>query len=98
MRRLLCGLATLLFLAEVAFAAQPVPLNDTQMDAVIAGEVFLFSLTATEITNSGTVMVNIDPVACTTCYLNIRNEAFTLQVQFGPIAGSSSFVFRNNGL
>jgi hypothetical protein len=113
MRRWLCGLAALPFLVGLAFAGQPVPLNDTQMDAVTAGAetsggltlspvsggsglssgVFLFSLSETNSTNSGTVMVNVDPVACNTCYLNIRNEALTLQAQFGPVAGSDSFSF-----
>ena len=97
MRRLLCGLAALPFLAGAALAAQPIPLNDNQMDAVTAGQVFLFSLTETDINNVGTVMVNIDPVQCASCFLNIRNEAFTLQAQFGPVPGSNSFVFLGNG-
>jgi|SRR6266550_1420279 len=59
----------------------------------LSSGVFLFSVSETNITNSGTVMVNVDPVACNTCYLNIRNEAFTLQAQFGPVAGSNSFSF-----
>jgi hypothetical protein len=37
MRRLISGLAALPFLAGVAPAAQPVPLNDPQMDVVTAG-------------------------------------------------------------
>jgi hypothetical protein len=37
MRSLLAGLTGLPFVAGVALAAQPVPLSDTQMEAVIAG-------------------------------------------------------------
>jgi len=98
MRQLLFGLAALPFLASAAFAGQPVPLNDSQLDGVTAGAVFLFALTETDITNSGSIMVNIDPIPCNACFLNIQHEAFTLQAQFGPAAGSNSFVFLNNGL
>jgi hypothetical protein len=113
------GLMVLPLLAGVASAAQPVSLNDAQMDSVTAGaatetsggltlspaigvsglgpKVFLFSLTETDITNTSTVMVNVDPVACNTCFLNITNEALTVQAQFGPTAGTNSFVFRSNG-
>lgn len=84
-------------------AAQPQPLGNRQLDAVVAGVsntdpfvpayatgvrlsggVFLFHLSGTDTTNTSTVMLNIDPVPCTTCYLNIMNEAFTVQAQFGP--------------
>lgn len=37
MKQLLVGLAALPFLAGVAMAGQPMPLNDTQMDKVTAG-------------------------------------------------------------
>jgi hypothetical protein len=37
MKKLLSGLAALPFLASVAFAAQPMPLTDNQMDKVTAG-------------------------------------------------------------
>jgi hypothetical protein len=40
MRSLLAGLTSLPFVAGFALAAQSVPLNDTQMDAVIAGDAF----------------------------------------------------------
>jgi hypothetical protein len=97
MRRLFCASTVVPFLTGAAFAAGPIQLNDTQMDAVTAGEVFLFSLTEIDIGNAGTVMVNIDPVNCMSCFLNIKNEAFTLQAQFGPTPGSNSFVFLGNG-
>jgi hypothetical protein len=98
MKRMRYGLIVVPFLAVgTAFGNELAPLNDAQMDAVTAGEVFLFTLTETDITNSGTVMVNIDPVNCDGCFLNIKNEAFTLQVQFGPVAGTNSFAFRGNG-
>src|SRR5271166_1174837 len=104
MRRLLSGLAALPFLAGIALAAQPVPLNDMQMDSVTAGavietsggltlapangaglgpQVFVFHFTENDVSNTSTVRVNIDP-PCSTCYLNIINEAFTVQAQFGP--------------
>jgi hypothetical protein len=98
MRRLLCGLAAVPLLAGAAFAGEPVPLNDKQLDSVSAGlGVFLFYVHETDINNTGTVMVNVDPVNCTTCFVNIQNEAFTLQAQFGPSPGSNSFVFVSNG-
>ena len=39
MKNLLSGLAALPFLASVALAAKPVPLNELQMDGVTAGAV-----------------------------------------------------------
>jgi hypothetical protein len=39
MQRLLSGLASIPMLAGVAFGAQPVALNDAQMDAITAGQV-----------------------------------------------------------
>ena len=39
MRKLLCGLALLPFLASMAMAAQPMRLTDQQMDKVAAGGV-----------------------------------------------------------
>jgi hypothetical protein len=43
MQGLLFGLASLPLLAGVALAAQPVPLNDAQMDAISAGQVIATS-------------------------------------------------------
>ena len=39
MQKLLTGLASLPLLAGVALAAQPVPLNDAQLDSISAGQV-----------------------------------------------------------
>lgn len=112
---LLFGLITLPLIAGVALARQPVPLDDTQMDAVTAGTVaetsggltfspvtggsglgpavFLFSVRETDVTNTSTVTVNVDPPC--NCYLNIVNEALTVQAQFGPAAGAAnSFSFQ----
>ncbi len=50
----------------------------------LSGGVFLFHLSGTDVTNTSTVMLNIDPVPCTSCYLNIMRESFTVQAQFGP--------------
>ena len=97
MRNVLLVLLAWPLLVTPSLAGQPASLNDRQLDAVSAGTVFLFSLSETDINNSGTIMVNIDPVPCGGCFLNIRNEAFTLQAQFGPIAGSNSFVFLSHG-
>lgn len=117
MTRLLFGLAALPFVTTVALAAQPIALNDVQMDAVVAGQVsetsgdltlapalggsglgpqvFVFSLTETDVSNTSTVRVNVDPVACTTCYLNITNGALTVQAQIGPTSGvSNTFSFQ----
>jgi hypothetical protein len=115
MLRLVIGVITLSLSACIAWAAQPVPLDDAQMDAVTAGaetsggltlspaiggsglgpQVFLFSLTEADVSNTSTVMVNADPVPCSDCYLNIRNGALTVQAQFGPKPGvSNSFSFQ----
>jgi hypothetical protein len=51
----------------------------------ISGGVFLFNLTETDVSNTSTVMINIDPTECKNCYLNIQNESFTIQAQFGPL-------------
>jgi len=95
MKRLLFGLVALPFLAGVSLAAQPVPLSDTQMDAVTAG----FDFLETNVQNLGTVRVAIDlPVAAATgcpftggCFLSITGTAFPAGVQsfqlnaaFGP--------------
>jgi hypothetical protein len=55
MRRLLAGVTVLPLLAGVAFAAQPVALNDAQMDAVTAGAVIETSggLVLSPVTGSG---------------------------------------------
>ncbi|HUK09025.1 MAG TPA: hypothetical protein VLX09_14215 [Stellaceae bacterium] len=92
-RRLLGGAAAVLLLANTAFAGELVPLNDKQLDSVSAGlAVFLFYVHETDINNTGTVTVNVDPVNCA-CFVNIQSEPFTLQAQFGPSSGSNSFVF-----
>jgi hypothetical protein len=91
MKRLFFGLAVLPFLAGVSLAAQPVPLSDTQMDAVTAG----FDFLETNIQNLGTVRVAIDlpAVACPTagCFLSIVGtpfpagvDSFQLKASFGP--------------
>jgi len=56
MRSLLAGLTGLPLVTGVALAAQPVPLNDTQMDAVIAGDAFdpfLLGASSTALNNLG---------------------------------------------
>jgi hypothetical protein len=56
MKRFLIGLAALPFLAGVSLAAEPVPLNDTQMDRVTAG----FDFTELEVQNTGWLAVGVD--------------------------------------
>jgi hypothetical protein len=51
----------------------------------IGPQVWVFSLTETDVTNTSTVRVNVDP-ACN-CYLNILSSALTVQAQFGPSPG-----------
>jgi hypothetical protein len=101
------ALATIFTVAACAAtaSAQPLPLQDRQLDSIAAGTaepsafvpalatgvrlsggVFLFHLSGSDVTNTSTVMLNIDPVACNTCYLNIMRESFTVQAQFGPPA------------
>jgi len=92
MKRLLCAVAALPFLAGVALAAQPVPLSDGQMDVVTAG----FDFLETETTNTSKTTVAVDEPAlpaCTTCFLVIAGtsyagpppvRSFQVQSQFGP--------------
>jgi hypothetical protein len=95
MKKLLIGLAVLPFLAGVSLAAQPVPLSDTQMDAVTAG----FDFLETEISNTSWVRVAVDlgpQGACPgTCYLQVAGtpwgpgtpptlRSLQVQSQFGP--------------
>lgn len=91
MKRLLLGLVALPFLVGVSLAAQPVPLSDTQMDAVTAG----FDFVEIERQNTGVVgvWVNLRAPPCATCYLTVTNTYFNnpaappamvTQSQFGP--------------
>jgi hypothetical protein len=50
----------------------------------ISSGVFLFQLTTNDVSNTSTVMTNIDPIECATCYLNIKDPSFTIQAMFGP--------------
>lgn len=87
MKRFLFGLAALPFMAGVSLAAQPVPLNDTQMDRVTAG----FDFIETEVQNTGVVEVRVNQPAtatvvggtttysaapCANCYLNVVNTYY----------------------
>ncbi len=77
-----------------ALAGERSVMSDHQMGQVTAGGGgFLFFVSSTDITNGGSILTNIDPVPCGGCFLNIQNESFTLQAQFGPIAGPGSFIF-----
>ena len=91
MKKYLCGLAFLPFLAAPALAAppqaaasQPVALSDSQMDTVNAG----FSLYEVDVSNTSLTVVSVysDPINtyCNNFYLNISSPAFSLASQFGP--------------
>ena len=84
MNKSLVGLAALPLMAGVAFAGQPVSLNDKQMDAVTAG----FDFAELDITNTGVLFVSVNqvPIAgaitngggttVVTSYLNVVNTWF----------------------
>lgn len=45
----------------------------------------LFFLNETDVTNTGTVIVNESPVPCSSCYLNIGQENLVIEAAFGPM-------------
>jgi hypothetical protein len=82
MKRLICGLAALPFLAGVALAAEPVQLNDKQMDKVTAG----FSFRETDISNTSWTQVSLYSSAltpCSLCYLTIDSGPLQVESAFG---------------
>lgn len=90
MKKLLCGVAALPFLAGVALAGEPMQLNDGQMDNVTAG----FDLSVIEKSNTSWTQVSIYETGtllpCNQCYLviggagNAVSRAFSIQSAFGP--------------
>jgi hypothetical protein len=83
MNKSLIGLAALPLMATVAFAAQPVSLNDKQMDNVTAG----FDFYEVDVTNTGINYIGVDVPAVSgsitssgttvaTAYLNVVNTWF----------------------
>ena len=84
MNKSLIGLAALPLMAGVAFAGQPVSLNDKQMDGVTAG----FDFVEIDVTNTGIVYVaanhpqiagaitNGGGTTVATSYLNVVNTWF----------------------
>jgi hypothetical protein len=83
MKKLLCGLAVLPFLAGVALAGETVQLSDKQMDKVTAG----FKDFETIISNTSYTQVSIYSTAltaCPACYLTITSRPFSVQSAFGP--------------
>ncbi len=74
MKRLLAGVVALPFLAGVALAGKPVPLNDTQMDKVTAG----FDFKELDVSNvSATLVLVYEPsygYSCSTCYLDVTSS------------------------
>ena len=83
MKKLLCGLAALPFLAGIALADQPIQLNDKQMDKVNAG----FRDFETIISNTSWTQVSIydgSLTSCSACYLSILSRPFSVESAFGP--------------
>ena len=83
MKKLLCGLAALPFLAGVALAEQPMQLSDQQMVKVTAG----FDLFLTERSNTSWTQVSIydgSLTSCSACYLTILSRPFSVESAFGP--------------
>ena len=83
MKKLLCGLAALPFLAGVALADQPMQLSDKQMDKVTAG----FDFFRVEISNTSWTNVSIYDgplIACPACYLTIISRPFSVESAMGP--------------
>ena len=83
MKKLLCGLAALPFLAGIALADHPVQLNDKQMDKVTAG----FTDFETIVSNTSWTQVSIYDgglTSCNQCYLTILSRPFSVKSAFGP--------------
>lgn len=83
MKKMLLALAALPFLAGIALADQPVPLNDNQMDKVTAG----FTDRETIISNNSWTQVSIYAgtlTPCSACYLSIVSRPFSIESAFGP--------------
>lgn len=84
MKRLICGFAALPFLVGVALAAEPVQLNDKQMDKVTAG----FSFRETDISNTSWTQVSLYSSAltpCSLCYLTISSGPLQVESAFGRV-------------
>ncbi|HJU19088.1 MAG TPA: hypothetical protein VJ770_21745 [Stellaceae bacterium] len=75
MKKLLAGVAVLPFLAGIAMAGQPAPLNDTQMDQVTAGLAVWFvpSLGAFVVSGAGGT-VNPGPGVLVANFTNLDGE------------------------
>ena len=90
MKKLLCGLTALPFLAGIALAGEPMQLNDKQMDKVTAG----FDLSVIETSNTSWTQISIYETGkllpCNQCYLvigglgNPVSRAFSVESAFGP--------------
>ena len=85
MKKFLCGLAVIPFLASAAIAQpasladrQPVPLTDRQMDSVNAG----FRFYEMDLTNTSATVVSVynngNTITCSACYLLINNRALSV--------------------
>jgi hypothetical protein len=88
MKRLLCGIAVLPFLAAAAVAQpaasgmQPTQLSESQMDSVVAG----FDLYIVETTNTARTIISLyqtpNTIRCGDCYINIYSPAFSVASDF----------------
>jgi hypothetical protein len=78
MKKLLCGVALLPFLAATAFA-QPSVLNEKQMDTVTAG----WDLQEIDVSNTSVTWVDVyhplPSTSCSSCYLDIQNDAISVR-------------------
>jgi hypothetical protein len=92
MKKLLCGVAALPFLAGVALA-QPMQLTNHQMDTVTAGwanhEIDVSNTSWTEVSVYGGALLSFtDPntgaQVCNDCYLRIVTPTISVQSKFGP--------------
>jgi 2-methylisocitrate lyase-like PEP mutase family enzyme len=82
MKKLLCGLAALPFLAGIALADQPVQLNDKQMDKVTAG----FTDFETIRSNTSWTQVSIysaDLTECPACYIDATDLPVSADLEKG---------------
>lgn len=87
MKKALFAVVALPFLAGIAMAKSPQPINLTsaQMDHVTAG----WSLTEMDPSNTSWTKVSVYssfPSSCSSCYLFMSNPALSVESKFGPSA------------
>jgi hypothetical protein len=88
MKTLISGFVTGLIFGGAALA-QPAPLSNAQMDAVVAGfhqvNISNTSMTTTEIFQRSYLLdATPNTISCSACYLLIVTPTFSVASQFGP--------------